>query len=108
MAKIKRSADWTPAHPRQQQTSMRVYYDADCDVNLIKNKNVVVIGYGSQGHAHAANLRDSGCKNVRIALRADSATNKKAKEAGFETMDVIRSREMGRCHDDGNAGRTAT
>ena len=70
------------------QTSMRVYYDADCDVNLIKNKKVVVIGYGSQGHAHAANLRDSGCKNVRIALRADSPTNKKAKDAGFETMDV--------------------
>lgn len=73
---------------QSSQTSMRVYYDADCDVNLVKNKNVVVIGYGSQGHAHAANLRDSGCKNVRIALRADSSTNKKAQEAGFETMDV--------------------
>lgn len=70
------------------QTSMRVYYDSDCDVNLIKNKNVVVVGYGSQGHAHAANLRDSGCKNVRIALRPDSSTNKKAKDAGFETMSV--------------------
>jgi ketol-acid reductoisomerase len=70
------------------RTSMRVYYDHDCDVNLIKGKNVVVIGYGSQGHAHAANLRDSGAKNVRIALRPESATNKKAKEAGFETMDV--------------------
>ncbi len=69
-----------------QNTSMRVYYDADCDINLIKNKNVVIVGYGSQGHAHAQNLRDSGCKNVRIALRADSATNKKAKDAGFETM----------------------
>ena len=69
-------------------TSMRVYYDSDCDVNLIKNKKVVVIGYGSQGHAHAANLKDSGAKNVRIALRTDSATNKKAQEAGFETMDV--------------------
>jgi ketol-acid reductoisomerase len=66
--------------------AMRVYYDADCDVNLIKNKNVVIVGYGSQGHAHAQNLRDSGVKNVRIALRADSATNKKAKDAGFETM----------------------
>jgi len=74
--------------PANQQTSMRVYYDSDCDVNLIKNKNVVVIGYGSQGHAHAANLKDSGAKEVRIALRADSATNKKAQEAGFETMDV--------------------
>lgn len=69
-------------------TSMRVYYDTDCDVNLIKNKKVVIVGYGSQGHAHAANLRDSGAKNVRIALRPDSATNKKAKEAGFETMSV--------------------
>lgn len=70
----------------QESKGLRVYYDNDCDVNLIKNKNVVVVGYGSQGHAHAANLRDSGCKNVRIALRADSATNEKAKNAGFETM----------------------
>jgi ketol-acid reductoisomerase len=70
------------------QTSMRVYYDTDCDVNLIKNKKVVIVGYGSQGHAHAANLRDSGAKNVRIALRTDSATNKKAQDAGFETMSV--------------------
>lgn len=66
---------------------MQVYYDRDCDMNLIKDKNVVVLGYGSQGHAHAANLRDSGIKNVRIALRADSATNQKAKDAGFETME---------------------
>lgn len=72
----------------EQKTSMRVYYDSDCDVNLIKNKKVVVIGYGSQGHAHAANLKDSGAKEIRVALRADSSTNKKAQEAGFETMDV--------------------
>lgn len=72
--------------PAETPTNMRVYYDSDCDVNLIKNKNVVVVGYGSQGHAHAANMRDSGAKNVRIALRADSATNKKAQDAGFETM----------------------
>ena len=71
-----------------QQTSMRVYYDSDCDVNLIKNKKVVVIGYGSQGHAHAANLKDSGAKEVRIALRPESSTNSKAQKAGFETMDV--------------------
>ncbi len=76
------------ASPAAPSTSMRVYYDTDCDVNLIKNKKVVIIGYGSQGHAHAANLRDSGCKNVRIALRKDSATNKKAIDAGFETMEV--------------------
>ena len=67
---------------------MRVYYDRDCDVNLIKAKNVVVIGYGSQGHAHAANMRDSGVKNVRIALREDSSSVSKAKEAGYEVMNV--------------------
>ena len=50
---------------------MRVYYDRDADINLIKSKNVVIIGYGSQGHAHASNLRDSGAKNVKIALRGD-------------------------------------
>ena len=43
---------------------MRVYYDRDCDVNLIKDKKVAILGYGSQGHAHALNLRDSGAKNV--------------------------------------------
>ena len=68
---------------------MRVYYDRDCDVNLIKAKNVVVIGYGSQGHAHAANMRDSGVKNVRIALREDSSSVSKAKEAGYEVMNVV-------------------
>jgi ketol-acid reductoisomerase len=65
---------------------MRVYYDRDADVNLIKTKKVVVIGYGSQGHAHAQNLRDSGCKDVVIALRAGSPTAKKAEEAGFKVM----------------------
>ncbi len=80
-------AEFKQSEP-QAQTSMRVYYDSDCDVNLIKNKKVVVIGYGSQGHAHAANLKDSGAKDVRIALRSDSSTNKKAQDAGFETMDV--------------------
>ncbi len=48
---------------------MRVYYDRDADLNLIKSKNVAVVGYGSQGHAHALNLRDSGCENVVVALR---------------------------------------
>ena len=43
---------------------MRVYYDRGCDVNLIKNLKVAILGYGSQGHAHALNLRDSGAKNV--------------------------------------------
>ena len=48
---------------------MRVYYDRDCDINLIKDKKVAIVGYGSQGHAHALNLRDSGVKNVAVALR---------------------------------------
>ena len=65
---------------------MRVYYDRDADVNLIKSKNVAIVGYGSQGHAHAMNLRDSGVKNVRIALRANSATRKKAEAANFVCM----------------------
>jgi ketol-acid reductoisomerase len=51
---------------------MRVYYDRDADLNLIKGKKVVVIGYGSQGHAHALNLRDSGVKDVAVALRKGS------------------------------------
>jgi len=65
---------------------MRVYYDRDADVNLIKGKKVVIVGYGSQGHAHALNLRDSGVKDVRVALRAGSATAKKAEGEGLTVM----------------------
>ena len=65
---------------------MRVYYDRDADVNLIKAKKVAVIGYGSQGHAHAANLRDSGVADVRVALRAGSASAAKAEAAGFTVV----------------------
>ena len=57
---------------------MRVYYDRDADVNMIKGKNVAVVGYGSQGHAHALNLRDSGVKNVVVALREGSGSVEKA------------------------------
>ncbi|MGH6925519.1 MAG: ketol-acid reductoisomerase [Propylenella sp.] len=53
---------------------MRVYYDRDADVNLIKDRRVVIVGYGSQGRAHALNLRDSGAKDVSVALRPGSAT----------------------------------
>jgi ketol-acid reductoisomerase len=65
---------------------MRVYYDRDADVNLIKGKKVVVVGYGSQGHAHALNLKDSGVKEVRVALRPGSASAKKAETAGLTVM----------------------
>ena len=62
---------------------MRVYYDRDADLNLIKGKKVAVIGYGSQGHAHALNLRDSGVGEICVALRPESASVKKAESAGL-------------------------
>jgi ketol-acid reductoisomerase len=65
---------------------MRVYYDRDADVNLIKAKKVAVIGYGSQGNAHANNLRDSGCKDVVVALRPGSTSAQKAEAAGIKVM----------------------
>jgi len=65
---------------------MRVYYDRDADVNLIKGKKVVIIGYGSQGFAHANNLKDSGTKDVAVALRPDSSSVAKAESAGLEVM----------------------
>ena len=64
---------------------MRVYYDRDADVNLIKARKVAVIGFGSQGHAHAMNMRDSGVKDVVIGLRP-GASAKKAEAAGFKVM----------------------
>src|SRR5262249_11601136 len=57
---------------REGRRLMRVYYDRDADINLIKAKKVAIIGYGSQGHAHALNLRDSGVKNIAVALRKSS------------------------------------
>ncbi|PWR21898.1 ketol-acid reductoisomerase [Zavarzinia compransoris] len=63
---------------------MRVYYDRDADVNLIKGKKVLIVGYGSQGHAHALNLRDSGVKDIAVALRAGSATARKAEGEGLK------------------------
>ena len=68
---------------------MRVYYDRDADINLIKGKNVAIVGYGSQGHAHALNLRDSGVKNIVVALRAGSPTVKKAEGEGLKVMTVV-------------------
>ena len=75
---------------------MRVYYDADADLNLIKGKKVAIVGYGSQGHAHAANLRDSGVADVSVALRAGSASAAKAEGAGF----IVRSNAEAAAHAD--------
>ena len=59
---------------------MKVYYDKDADLSLIKGKNVTIIGYGSQGHAHAQNLNDSGVR-VTVGLRKGGASWDKAKSA---------------------------
>ena len=68
---------------------MRVYYDADADIGLIKGKKVAILGYGSQGHAHAQNLRDSGVAEVAVALRGGSATAQKAEGASFKVLSNV-------------------
>jgi len=65
---------------------MRVFYDRDADINLIKSKKVAVIGYGSQGHAHAMNMRDSGIEDIVVALRPGSGSAPKAEAAGFKVL----------------------
>src|SRR5437762_10688967 len=68
--------------------TMRVYYDRDADLNLVKGKKVAIIGYGSQGHAHALNLRDSGVKDVVVALRKGSQGVVKAEGEKLKVMEV--------------------
>ena len=68
------------------ETSMRVFYDSDCDIALIKSKKVAIVGYGSQGHAHANNLKDSGVTEIAVALREGSSSRKKAENAGLKVM----------------------
>ena len=70
---------------------MRVYYDRDADVGLIKKKKVVIVGYGSQGHAHAANLKDSGVAEVAVALRSDSSSRAKSERCWFQGYGCCRS-----------------
>jgi ketol-acid reductoisomerase len=72
---------------------MRVYYDRDADINFIKQKKVAIIGFGSQGHAHALNLRDSGVKDVVIAIRPGPSA-KKAEAAGFRVMPVAEAAKI--------------
>ena len=72
---------------------MKVYYDKDADFSLIQSKKVAIIGYGSQGHAHALNLKDSGVSEICVALRDGSSSIEKAKNAGFEVMNVADAAE---------------
>jgi ketol-acid reductoisomerase len=67
---------------------MHVYYDKDADLSIVQNMNVVVVGYGSQGHAHANNLKDSGVARVSVALRKGSASWHKAENAGLKVTEV--------------------
>jgi hypothetical protein len=85
-------------HREPRGQTMRVYYDRDADLNLIKSKKVAIVGYGSQGRAHALNLKDSGVKELVVALRPGSSTAKKVE------ADVgRRRRQVGRPADDGHS-----
>jgi ketol-acid reductoisomerase len=76
-------------HNASEGQDMRVYYDRDADLNLIKGKKVAIVGYGSQGHAHVLNLRDSGVKDVAVALREGSASAKKTEAEKIKVMSVV-------------------
>ena len=67
---------------------MKTYYDKDTKPEFIKNKKVAIFGYGSQGHAHALNLKDSGVKEIVVALREGSSSIKKAESAGLKVMSL--------------------
>ena len=67
---------------------MKMFYENDADVNLIKSKKIAIFGFGSQGHAHALNLKDSGVKEVVVALREGSPSKKKAESQGLRVMNL--------------------
>ena len=67
---------------------MKMFYEKDTDVNLIKDKKIAIFGYGSQGHAHALNLKDSGVKEVVVALREGSGSKAKAESKGLKVMNL--------------------
>ena len=67
---------------------MKMFYEKDADVNLIKSKKVAIFGYGSQGHAHALNLKDSGVKEIVVALREGSSSAVKAESKGLRVMNL--------------------
>ena len=67
---------------------MKMFYEKDAEVNLIKSKKVAIFGFGSQGHAHALNLKDSGVNDVVVALREGSSSKKKAESQGLRVMSL--------------------
>ena len=73
---------------------VKVYYDADCNLDLLKGKTVAIIGFGSQGHAHAQNLHDSGI-DVVVGLRPGSKSREKAEAAGLKVMDTAEAAKAG-------------
>ena len=83
---------------------MEMLYERDADANLIKDKKVAVIGYGSQGHAHLLNLRDSGVEQVCVGLRDGSSSVAKAEAEGIEVKNIADAAGLGRCGDDFDAG----
>ena len=75
---------------------MKVYYDKDADLSLIQKLKVTIVGYGSQGHAHAQNLKDSGV-NVTVGIRKDGSSWSKAQAAGHnvaEIKDAVKSADV--------------
>ena len=74
--------------------AVTIYHEQDCDPSIIQGKKVAIIGYGSQGHAHALNLMDSGC-DVRVGLREGSSSADKAREAGLKVTDMATAAKEG-------------
>src|ERR687895_505455 len=72
----------------------KVFYDADANPDALRDKTIAILGYGSQGHAHALNLKESGY-DVVVGLRADSASRAKAEEAGLEVLDTTEAASRG-------------
>jgi len=77
-----------------QDTPQDIFYDSDADLSLLDGKTVAILGYGSQGHAHALNLKDSGA-DVVVGLRPDSSSRAKAEAAGLEVLDVAEAASRG-------------
>ena len=68
---------------------MKMYYEKDANTGLIKSKKVAIVGFGSQGHAHALNLKDSGVKEIVVALRENSPSKKKSRASRFKSYEFI-------------------